>query len=205
MVGQGILQSYADNVRFVTPFQWICWLSENKAGKDLLFCCREINLHDKRSWLQIERLYRCMKLYHTIFMNCFRFVVVPVIFSGSVCITVALYLTCNLFTLRSLWQRWQPCLHYSGSVLSPWLQRGQVMTCWESFSEELRVTSTDWNQLRRRNWWDVLKPCSLCAWKWESSRNSQWKSRWASWMKYWISLFCFRHFSTKKTSVGHYE
>ena len=52
-------------------------------------------MRDKRTWMKVEGFYRCVKLYNVIFRNWSGSVIVLAIFSGSACITAALYMTCR--------------------------------------------------------------------------------------------------------------
>ena len=61
---------------------------------DLLYC-RQIKIQDKEGWMEVERLYRCMKIYNIIYMNWLKFLIAPAMFSACVTIVVTLYITCR--------------------------------------------------------------------------------------------------------------
>ena len=57
--------------------------------------CRQIKIHEKEGWMEVERMYRCMKIYNIIYMKWLKFVIAPAVFSACVTIAVTLYITCR--------------------------------------------------------------------------------------------------------------
>ena len=59
------------------------------------FYSRQVKIGDKDSWMKVEMLYRCMKIYNIIYMKWLKFVIAPTVFSACATIGLTLYFTCR--------------------------------------------------------------------------------------------------------------
>ena len=57
------------------------------------FAGRNIELTDLERWSEVERFYKCVRLYNTMYLNWMRNLLAPAIFLWCAAITILLYVT----------------------------------------------------------------------------------------------------------------